>query len=302
MIDCVYVATGLHDSRFTRICVASIRFFYPNIPIRLLLGGAMRPRFLDELKCMYNVETAAVSPGNYGWGFIKLEPLFQDRPERFLILDSDTVLLGPVLETANNHQTDFIVDFEQQTDSRAKEIYFNWEIGEQSGFGMAQPDFLFNTGQWFACSRVLRRADFDPWIRWSLPPRLTRPDLFKNGEQGILNFVVNEQYQKGSITVTRVPLMRWPGFDVTDIKLPEVTRGHESPYRQVMHWAGFKAPRFESLPRSDLLIHFERLYYEDHGGGGERLRLARARRYAREYRTRRFAIKLKQRLQRVMRS
>jgi hypothetical protein len=301
MIDRVYVATGLHDSRFTRICVASIRFFYPHIPIRLLLDGAMRPRFLDELKCMYNAETAAISPGNYGWGFIKLEPLFQEQPERFLILDSDTVLLGPVLETANNPQTDFIVDFEQQTDSRAKEIYFDWETGEQSGFGMAQPDFLFNTGQWFARSRVLSRADFDPWIRWSLPRRLARPDLFKNGEQGLLNFVVNEQYQKGSITVTRVPLMRWPGFDVTDIKLPEVTRGHESPYRQVMHWAGFKAPRLESLPHSDLLIHFERLFYKEHGGG-ERLRLSRARRYALEYRVRHFAIKLRQGLQRAMRS
>ena len=130
----------------------------------------MRPRFLDELKCMYNVETAALSPGSYGWGFIKLEPLFQEQPERFLMLDSDTVLLGPVLETANNHQTDFIVDFEQQTDSRAKEIYFNWEIGEQSGFGMAQPDFLFNTGQWFARSRVLRRAS-EALVSWAKDTR-----------------------------------------------------------------------------------------------------------------------------------
>jgi hypothetical protein len=75
-------------------------------------------------------------------------------------------------------------------------------------------------------------------------------------------------------------------------------RGRESPYRQVMHWAGFKAPRLESLPRADLLIHFERLFYENHGGG-ERLRLSRARRYALEYRVRRMGIKVRQRLLRL---
>lgn len=275
--------------------MASVRFFYPHIPVRLLVGGRVRPKFLEELKRVSNVEMAAVPPAHYGWGFIKLEPLFQDHPERFLMLDSDTILLGPVLHAADSHESDFIVDCEGQTDARAKEIYFNWELGEQNGFGMAQPDFLFNTGQWFARSRVLSRPDFDPWIRWSLPRRLARPDLFKNGEQGLLNLVVNEQYQKGSITVTRVPLMRWPGFDVTDIKLPEVMRGHRSPYRQIMHWAGFKGPRLESLPRADLLIHFERLYYETHGGG-ERLRLFRARRYAVEYRARQFVTKARQRL------
>jgi len=258
----------------------------------------MRPNFLDELKHVSNVEMAAVPAANYGWGFIKLEPLFQDHPERFLVLDSDTILLGPALNVADSHESDFIVDCEEKNDAQAKEIYYDWELADDAGTGLTQPAFLFNTGQWFARSGVLSRADFDPWIRWSFPRQLARPDLFKNGEQGLLNFVVNEQYQKGGISVTRVPLMRWPGFDVSDIKLPEIARGNVSPYPQIMHWAGFKAPRLESLPREDLLLHFERLYYQVHGGG-ERLRRARARRFLVRYRVSHLRTKVSQRLARL---
>ena len=300
MIDCVYVATGLHDSRFTRICVAGIRFFYPNIPIRLLLGGAMRPRFLDELKCMYNVETAAVSPGNYGWGFIKLEPLFQEQPERFLVLDSDTVLIGPVLEVAEECHSEFIVDEENQSAADTKRLYYDWEKIKKIDPRAMPPDFVFNSGQWFGSSNLLAREDFVTWLDWSMPRSLRYPHAFMPGEQGILNYVLNNKAQSCRGAVARRKILRWPGHDLTDIKLPAIMRGKDSPYRYIIHWAGFKAPRLESLPRADILIHFERLYYENHGGG-ERLRLARARRYALEYRARHFKVKFRQRLQRLKR-
>ena len=33
-VDCIYVTAAAHDARYTRICVASIRYFYPEIPIK----------------------------------------------------------------------------------------------------------------------------------------------------------------------------------------------------------------------------------------------------------------------------
>jgi hypothetical protein len=277
-----------------------VRFFYPHIPIRLLIGGRVQPRLLEELKRVSNVEMAAVPAANYGWGFIKLEPLFQERPARFLVLDSDTILIGPVLEVAKECHSEFIVDEENQTVVDTKRLYYDWEKIKEIDPTATQPEFVFNSGQWFGSSNLLRREDFACWIEWSMPRRLRYPHAFMPGEQGILNYVVNNKARSCRGTVATRKILRWPGHDLTDVKLSAVMRGKVSPYREIVHWAGFKAPRLESLPRADLLLHFERLYYEQHGGG-ERLRLARAKRYAREYRARRFAIKLKQRLRRMMR-
>ena len=50
MIDCVYIAASGSDARYTRICVASVRYFYPEIPIRLLVGGALQRGLAAELR------------------------------------------------------------------------------------------------------------------------------------------------------------------------------------------------------------------------------------------------------------
>jgi len=74
--NCIYVAASAHDFRCTRICVASIRYFYPDIPIRLLVGGRLQPGLSHELTRYWNVEVADHPGGDYGWGFVKLEALF----------------------------------------------------------------------------------------------------------------------------------------------------------------------------------------------------------------------------------
>ena len=75
-VDCIYVAASALDARYTRICVASIRFFYPEVPIRLLVGGRLQPGLADELKKYWNVTAELSVKGDYGWGFVKLEVLF----------------------------------------------------------------------------------------------------------------------------------------------------------------------------------------------------------------------------------
>src|SRR6266852_5165282 len=94
VIDRVYIAASARDARYTRICVASVRYFYPDIPIRLLVGGHLQRGLARELQQYWNVGTADLPRGEYGWGFVKLEALFAPPGERFLVLDSDTVLTG----------------------------------------------------------------------------------------------------------------------------------------------------------------------------------------------------------------
>src|ERR1051326_7390568 len=83
VVDWVYIAASAHDARYTRTCVASIRYFYPEAPIRLLIGGALERRLAEELQRYWGVEIAAIARGDYGWGFVKLEALFGPPGERF---------------------------------------------------------------------------------------------------------------------------------------------------------------------------------------------------------------------------
>src|SRR5258707_12600793 len=80
-IDCIYVAASTHDARYTRTCVASIRYFYPKIPIRLPVGGRLQRGLADQLKQCWSVEVADLPAGDSGCAFVKLEPLF-GRPRR----------------------------------------------------------------------------------------------------------------------------------------------------------------------------------------------------------------------------
>jgi hypothetical protein len=259
VVDVIYIAASSHDAAFTRTCVASIRRFYPDIPIRLLVGGPLERGLAHELRRFFGVGVAELPKREYGWGFVKLEPLFKATPERFLVLDSDTVITGPVLKWAGEHDSDFIVDSEEQTAERGRQIYYDSERAAQDGSPVAAPAFLFNTGQWFGRSGVLTREHFQGLVEWSWPRRVARPQVFKNGEQGILNFVVNEQVRLGVIRTARVPLMRWPGHGMHELDAQAVSR--RSCPALVVHWAGMSRMRRHEVPGADVLAYLERQYY-----------------------------------------
>lgn len=260
MIDVIYVAASTRDARYTRSCVASIRSFYPDTRIELLVGGPLQLGLEGELARHFSVGVADFVRADYGWGFVKLEPLFRRRGERFLVLDSDTVLAGPVCSLLRGDDADFLVDEEEQSAQRSKEIYYDPERAGPDGGAVAPPRFLFNSGQWFGRSGLISRNDFHGLVEWTYPRRLYRPDVFKNGDQGVLNFVVNEQERLGRIRVSRVPLMRWPGHGLDGIDVENVAAGHGPPV--VVHWAGMKKRRLGEMTGGELLLLFERRYYD----------------------------------------
>ena len=277
VVDCIYIAASALDSRYTRICVASVRYFYPEVPIRLLAGGPLQRGLEDELRRYWNVVTADFPRRDYGWGFVKLEPLFRPPGERFLILDSDTVMTGPVLGLADERDEELIVDDEMQSPERAKAIYYDCAKAAEEGSPIRSPAFLFNTGQWFGKSGMLSREDFSGLVEWGFPPRLVNPRVFKNGDQGVFNFVVNEQARLEKIRVARVPLMRWPGHGMQGLDADKVAMRTAAPL--VVHWAGMKKARLRDMVGADLLAYFEANYYKRIPAGAVRWRLDICRDY-----------------------
>ena len=260
MIDCVYITASAGDGRYTRTCVASVRYFYPDVPIRMLISGTLQRGVADQLLRYWNVGTAGLpSKGDYGWGFVKLEPLFGPPGERFLVLDSDTVLTGPILDVWNDSRASFLVDDEKQSESDTKRLYYNWDTVRTIDPCAQPPRFVFNSGQWFGTAGVLTRDDFAPWVEWTMPRRLRYPEHFMPGDQGILNYVLNQKAIDG-LRVDRRQIMRWPGHSMHGLDADAVSKRVAEP--RVVHWAGMKRVRQRDMIGADLLAYFEKVYYQ----------------------------------------
>ncbi len=261
-VDCVYIAAFRGDPRLTRICVASVRYFYPDIPLRVLAGSPLLPSLVGELERYWNTRVADLPDAgrDYGSGFVKLEPLFTPPGERFLMLDADTVLAGPVLDLWREGDAPFLVDEEEQPEAEAKRLYFDWDKLSANGLPTPRPTAVFNTGQWFGTGGLLTRDDFAPLVEWSMPRRLRYPKFFMTGDQGIQNYVFNQKMRDGSIPVQLRKIMFWPVWKMDGMNAAALAARTAPAF--VVHWAGLKKRRLRDMVRPDMLDFFERYYYQ----------------------------------------
>jgi len=258
-IDRIYIATQKHDVRLARICVASIRYWYPEFPIYLIKDYYNGDFSTEEIERVWNVGVFETVNRYFGWGMSKLEPVFSERGTRMLILDSDTVFTGRVLDRFAPHTEDFIVHFEDQPPQRIGEIYFDLSRLKEFDPEFRFPGQVFNTGQYVATGGLLSREDFRAVSWTTTPPSLKHPEIFRNGEQGVLNYVLMKKAALGQLTLSGEPFMRWPLDGIDDISLPMLAA--DSPYAEVIHWAGLTKPKLGDMLRADILSFFENFYY-----------------------------------------
>lgn len=258
-VDVIYLAACSRDARLTRICVASIRYFYPDVPIKVLAGDILQPGLAKELKKHWDVGLVDLPEGDYGWGLVKLEPLFGPKGQRFMVCDVDTVFTGRVLHRRAESDATFYVDNEQLSDADFKRLYYDWEVLARIDPDVQSARKAFNVGQWFGEAGLVRREEFDRWVEWTLPRRLRYQDMFMGGDQGVMNYVVLKKEAFEGLTIERVELMRWPGHGMDDLT-PEAVRSGKAP-ALVIHWAGMKAIFLHEMVGGDLLQFYEDFYY-----------------------------------------
>ena len=259
-IERVYIATHRSDLRLTRICVASVRRWYPDIPIFLLKDEANGSFGTTEIERAWKVQLWPTGKRSFGWGFIKLEPLFDTQRVRYLMLDSDIVFVGRVIDALEQFDEDFIVQKEQQPARDIPNLYFDpARVRAEFDPQFTGPAFTFNTGQYVATSGLIHREDFAKLVQWSEPRRVLHPGIFNPSDQGVLNYVVLERLAAGAITVARTPFMKWGHEEMAAFELGALVEG--SPYPFLIHWAGLKKLRLRHMLRADILRDFERAYY-----------------------------------------
>ena len=259
-IDCIYIAACARDARLTRICVASIRYFYPDIPIRLLAGDILQRGLAEELHRYWGVELVDLPRGDYGWGLVKLEPLFGPAGQRFLVMDVDTVFTGRVLDIRAQSDAPFLVDDEQLSDANFKRLYYDWDKLREIDPRAQSARAAFNVGQWFGTAGLVKREEFDPWVEWTLPRRLRYPEYFMGGDQGVMNYVILQKEAFEGLRIERRTIMRWPGTSIEGLDVESVSKGTAPPL--VIHWAGMKKTLLRGMVGADLLLFFEKFYYQ----------------------------------------
>lgn len=266
-IDGVVVSCYKFDLQHTRMCVASIRFWYPDIPIWLLKDRRYGDFSTSEIERHWNVQIYPTTQSVQGWGFGKLEVLTQSAPRRVLLLDSDVVLVGRVITYLEQFDEDLVVHKEDNSPDQISDLFFPPGKLKRLDANFHFPGYGFNTGQMMATTGRLSKADFEGLLNWD-SRTVAHPDIFKKGEQGLLNYVALRKAQQGKLSIRREDFMVWPGNlrHAAHIDVRNLT--HHSPYEQVVHWAGLCWGKpLRQIPRSDILLHFEKLYYSRIPGG-----------------------------------
>jgi hypothetical protein len=213
-----------------------------------------------DLLRKFRVELFPNSNARYGWGFGKFEPLFMTQRHSFLILDADTALTGDILNKVSEIDDPFIVDLEDTTPENVNNLYYDVDQVGRKFNDFLYPGYMFNTGQWFGTSGLIRREDLNGLIYFDTVtgPKLMNPDIFRQADQGVFNFILHKLVAQGRITVSRIPLMIWPEAGSGDFISIDSIKNRKSEFPFIIHWAGMKYGRRSAFPRGDIL----QFYYD----------------------------------------
>jgi hypothetical protein len=265
-IDRIFIACFKGDVRFTRACVASIRQWYPNIRISLLKDCSRGAFSTQDIETTHNVDIFPTLCSRSGWGLSKLEPLFIKDRTRCLIMDSDIVFLGLVLDRLDKSNADFIVSgipLNLLSQRQIERFYVNPILVNLLDSDFKYPPFLFNSGQVVATTGLFLREDFNQLIVWEeRQPRLIHPEIFRCQDQGVLNYFLQKMSQVGRINLESINFALLPelnqGKDL-ESAASLIARGG---LPLLMHWAGMKKLRLKRMMRSDLILYFEDRYFD----------------------------------------
>lgn len=263
-INKIAIACFKKDLFLLRVCIASIRYWYPDVEIFLIKDYIQGTFSTKEIEENFNVQTFPTRRKNFGWPWSKLAVILHDKKDKYLFLDSDVVLLGKVLDKLSEYEDDFIVTGIREEDKfnpTFNSHYIDMRKMETFDPSYRFPGFGFNGGQIVMTSGLLQEADFGKVIGFEPEIVNKHPDIFKHGDQGPLNYAFAKAHQQGTIKLRYEDFWIWPGVPAAQaIDLNSIKNKSGIPY--VLHWAGIKPIDFRKYKRYDILKFYEDRYYE----------------------------------------
>ncbi|MBN9483383.1 MAG: hypothetical protein BGO70_12950 [Bacteroidetes bacterium 43-93] len=266
----VVVTVNIGDAWFCNICIASIRYYYPDVEI-LILKDELKGSFsTQELETYWNVKRMDYPPNRFGWGsakfFLLKDPALEG--QFFLLLDSDIVFTGRVLDKLlpMTGKYDFIISPEYDDNPYtdwATRTYFDVRKTEIEYPDYKYPGYFFNSGQLLMKAGKLSKEEMELFMDFDNYPYWTRLKDFPMPDQSMVNFLFAVSANKGRARVgAEYQYMIWsesPQYE-GKISIDDIKDGNK--YPQLMHWAGaLRMPYLNAMSHKNLLIFFEKYYY-----------------------------------------
>lgn len=277
-IDKVYVCCCKKDYYFTKICVASIRYWNATIPIVLLKDLSQGNFSTHEMEKAFSVSLAPLKLKNL-YAYCKLFPFMQSADERVLVIDSDIVWLNDIVSSLEQFDEDIIVDgyLPDISEDEMGKWYFNVQNLKKHYPNYKFPGFLFNAGQMVFNTSKFNEADFKNVIEWkeNMAPLIN--DVFLCEDQGIINYIVATNLKNKGLSVRLHHFFYW-GWSQKAKKIKTADIRSRKPHQYLIHWYGPKHGLISFLPNSSLLKFYEAFYYSKINFGSIRIytdRLAR---------------------------
>lgn len=261
-IDVVYVFCCKKDFYLTRVCIASIRYWNKAIPISLIKDNSHGFFDTSEMEKSFHLDIAPILLNNLGF-YSKLYPFFNGNGERAILMDSDIVWVGNLIQHLEKFDEDLVIQgySPDRVQQEMEKWFFNLANLQSYYPDYSYPGYLFNCGQMILNTTKFGPQDFSNCIEWKENMRPYKENVFIGEDQGILNYVVAAKKKKGEISIRLHNFFLW-GWDplARQIKAKDVNDFKGLPV--MIHWYGSKNGLLSFLPNSELLKFYEKYYYQ----------------------------------------
>ena len=263
----VVVCCNKKDFFLAKICIASIRYFYPEIPIELVKDFGNGYFSSKKLEQVYKVKNIDLGIKKIGWGAAKFHYLFHmPLGKKVFLLDADIIFLGPFLNRMErlSKENDYVVSAEKHVDpysEYSKITYFDTREVERKFSDYKFPGYFFNTGQVFVTVGSIEKDEIAKYFDQSTFPYWKDQSLFPLVDQSVYNYLLPTLSSQGKLKLATDNFVIWSRSNIAnDINLESITS--KSCDVGVLHWAGdIRTPFLKQMNRSDILEFFEDNYY-----------------------------------------
>jgi hypothetical protein len=253
----------------SKICIASIRYFYPDNEIFYIKDDIQGEFSISDLEKYWSVKEMRYNTSFFGMSGAKMffyaDPVQEE--DLYLVLDADIVLLGKL--PLNESNADVIVSAEYEANPNQqslRDLYF--EINRLTDIGYQYPGYFFNAGQIF-CKRGFlhdRKNELAKYFDFENFPRWKRLDILPRCDQSFLNMYLPMMEKDGKLTIAKENFMIWTGWDIVNKWTLDEIKNGQVPF--LLHYAGaFRDQYLKKMIRPDILYFFQDFYYSRIPGG-----------------------------------
>lgn len=264
----VVICCNKNDYFLARICIASIRYYYPHISIELVKDPGNGNFNTVEVEKHFNVKNIDLQVKKIGWGAAKLLYLYKyQQRKKVLFLDADIVFIGPFIERLLKQfeANDYVVSIEnikEPNEDWIRKLYFDTKEIEATFPGYQFPGYLFNTGQMFITTGAIEKEVLDKFFDIGRYPYWKYPKIFPTVDQSLFNYLLPTLAFEGKLKLGTNDFMVWSKSSIAaDLKLSDIAE--KKLKVGLIHWAGdVRTPILKNMTRADVLYFFESVYYE----------------------------------------